>query len=106
MNKYQLLTESEKAEKAKQLLSMLSDEDLQAILQSDSLSEDLDPDTQLDVKQIDKLILMLIQELQMSAEFDDIPEPEPSPTQAQAPEPEQKTGIDQDADDIQAVRGQ
>ena len=32
MNKYQLLTEAEKVEKAEHLLGMLSDEDLEAII--------------------------------------------------------------------------
>lgn len=35
MNRYELLTESQKVVKTKELLSMLSDEDLQAIIDAD-----------------------------------------------------------------------
>lgn len=76
MNKYQLLTESEKAEKAEQLLSMLSDEDLAAILQADtneSIDEAVADDTVLDKKQVEQIFLKAVQLQNTLSDEDDLP---------------------------------
>ena len=76
MNKYQLLTESEKVEKAEQLLSMLSDEDLAAILQADtneSVNEAVADDTVLDKKQVEQIFLKAVQLQNTLSDEDDLP---------------------------------
>lgn len=76
MNKYQLLTESEKVEKAEQLLSMLSDEDLAAILQADtneSIDEAVADDKVLDKKQVEQIFLKAVQLQNTLSDEDDLP---------------------------------
>ena len=76
MNKYQLLTESEKVEKAEQLLSMLSNEDLAAILQADtneSIDEAVADNTVLDKKQVEQIFLKAVQLQNTLSDEDDLP---------------------------------